>query len=247
MRGTGGCRGAPGVAGRLLRIGLSCAMALSGIGAGAPAAAQAQPQGAPPAGVAAPFQKGYQDAIQCLPSNGLIWCNSEYPPDQYQACVEQYNDGFRQGEAFARGELEQAHRQGYRDGQSCLANQGFNSPLTQGACRTYLVESYNRGYFEGKIECPKKERDAGRKDDLKDAPASKGGGPDLLLPILLGGVGAAAIVVGLGAIPAGCPSCGPAPKGFGSAWYREYSRWCRCMKGTPYNDRRGIGCDGACR
>ena len=67
------------------------------------------------------------------------------------------------------------------------------------------------------------------------APASAAAGIDMGPMILVGGAavaGAAALAVGLSTVATGA-DCGAAPTGFGSAWWSDYSSWCRCMGGTP--------------
>lgn len=65
-------------------------------------------------------------------------------------------------------------------------------------------------------------------------------------------LGQASLLVTLGilltlavAAPAAAQSCGAPPQGFGSAWWRQYARWCECMGGVPNADT--ISCNGAGR
>lgn len=76
---------------------------------------------------------------------------------------------------------------------------------------------------------------------IEEAPVSTASGstvagPDMGAAILVGGAavaGAAALAVGLSGVAGTGADCGAAPTGFGSAWWSEYSTWCRCMGGTP--------------
>ena len=66
------------------------------------------------------------------------------------------------------------------------------------------------------------------------APASAVAGPNIGPILIIGGAavaGAAALAVGLSGL-AGA-DCGAPPQGFGSAWWVDYSDWCRCEGGTP--------------
>jgi hypothetical protein len=67
-------------------------------------------------------------------------------------------------------------------------------------------------------------------------PAATAAGPNVGAMILVGGAavaGAAALAVGLSTAAGTGADCGSAPQGFGSAWWADYSSWCRCMGGTP--------------
>jgi hypothetical protein len=76
------------------------------------------------------------------------------------------------------------------------------------------------------------------------APASADGGSGMGTAMLVGGVavaGAAALAVGLSTAETSGVDCGPAPQGFGGAWYSQYSEWCSCMGGTA-STANGVEC-----
>jgi Rieske Fe-S protein len=70
-----------------------------------------------------------------------------------------------------------------------------------------------------------------------NAPAgAAAAGPNMGPILLIGGAAAAAGLAGIalsGLSTTSGADCGSAPTGFGSAWWTEYSAWCRCMGGTP--------------
>jgi hypothetical protein len=71
---------------------------------------------------------------------------------------------------------------------------------------------------------------------VPDVPASAAAAPDMGPILLIGGAAAAAGVAGIalsGLSTTTGADCGSPPQGFGSAWWTEYSAWCRCMGGTP--------------
>ncbi len=71
---------------------------------------------------------------------------------------------------------------------------------------------------------------------VPDVPASVAAGPNMGPILLIGGAAAAAGVAGIalsGLSTTTGADCGSPPQGFGSAWWTEYSAWCRCMGGTP--------------
>jgi len=71
---------------------------------------------------------------------------------------------------------------------------------------------------------------------VPDVPVSAAAGPDMGPILLIGGAAAAAGVAGIalsGLSTTTGADCGSPPQGFGSAWWTEYSAWCRCMGGTP--------------
>ncbi len=71
---------------------------------------------------------------------------------------------------------------------------------------------------------------------VPNVPVSAAAGPDMGPILLIGGAAAAAGVAGIalsGLSTTTGADCGSPPQGFGSAWWTEYSAWCRCMGGTP--------------
>jgi hypothetical protein len=97
----------------------------------------------------ASFDLGLNDALQCISRNAGPRC-SRVPADQTQACVSDYNAGYAVGEAKVKLALSEADLAGKTDGAKGAPSNGAADPRATEGCRTQWIESYNRGYFEGK-------------------------------------------------------------------------------------------------
>lgn len=98
----------------------------------------------------ASFQKGLRDASQCYEPNGKVYCLS-VPAEEQNKCSELYEMGFNSGMFYQKTLLDGASFSGKRDGEDGKKNQSFNHPNAKGHCRVKWIESYNNGYFAGKV------------------------------------------------------------------------------------------------
>jgi hypothetical protein len=98
----------------------------------------------------ASFQKGLRDASGCYEPNGKVYCLA-VPAEERKKCSEVYEMGFNSGMEYQKFLLEGAFTYGKIDKEAGKKNLSFNHPEAKGPCRVKWIESYNRGYFAGKV------------------------------------------------------------------------------------------------
>lgn len=114
-----------------------------------PGAAPAGGANANPADKSQHYTKGFDDANGCYPQNAFGHCAGAEPEEQ-SACADDYRAGFELGDKRRVLVMDEAYRAGERAGNAGERNNGFTDPRAQGSCRVYWIETYNRGYFQGK-------------------------------------------------------------------------------------------------
>lgn len=117
----------------------------------APPAAKSPPKPAP---VSTVYSKGYEHASSCISQNSGTACAGVTAAEQ-QHCVSDYNAGYSNGTKKRNLDMDEALRIGEADGaKGALANGPANAKAS-GPCRVEWIETYNRGYFNGKHAKPK--------------------------------------------------------------------------------------------
>lgn len=95
------------------------------------------------------FTKGYDDASQCYSQNSGSCC-AGLAGEEWQACLTGYRAGFQVGDKERQLLMQQAWQAGkLAAAKGELAN-GASDPLADGPCRVEWIQTYNKGYFQGK-------------------------------------------------------------------------------------------------
>ena len=95
------------------------------------------------------FSKGFKNASGCYSQNAGPYCVGA-SADQQQACVADYRTGFELGDKQRKMVMQEAYQAGQQAGASGGLANGASDTRAEGACRTQWIETYNRGYFQGK-------------------------------------------------------------------------------------------------
>ena len=102
-----------------------------------------------PAAMSDFYTKGFEHASQCISQNAGTAC-SGVAADQQQNCVNDYRAGYESGHRQKVLVLDEAFRIGLGAGTSGALANAASDERAAGPCRTEWIESYNRGYFQGK-------------------------------------------------------------------------------------------------
>lgn len=95
------------------------------------------------------FTKGYDDASQCYSQNSGPRC-SGLAANEQQTCIADYRAGYQVGDKERQLLMQQAWQAGkLAAAKGDLAN-GASDPLADGPCRVEWIQTYNKGYFQGK-------------------------------------------------------------------------------------------------
>lgn len=95
------------------------------------------------------YAKGFEHASQCYSQNSGPACVG-VTADQMQGCVSDYRGGYDAGTKQRTQVMDEAFQAGRGAGSSGgIANAASDARAT-GSCRTEWINTYNRGFFQGK-------------------------------------------------------------------------------------------------
>lgn len=118
-----------------------------------------QLQGSPVAAPAAPvshtpsYGRGYQDAAQCISQNAGTAC-SALSGAEWQTCLDDYRAGYSVGARLQQQLMDDAIRAGQRAGAGGQPQNADADLHPDGGCRTELIETYNRAWFQARHAAP---------------------------------------------------------------------------------------------
>lgn len=95
------------------------------------------------------YTKGFEAASQCFSQNSAAACVG-VAADQQQTCLDDYRAGYTAGDQQRVQALAEAFRAGEQAGKNLELANGASDPRALGPCRIPWIETYNRGYFQGK-------------------------------------------------------------------------------------------------